>query len=651
MPGYRYSRWDGTQQDPLGPELDVPGIVDALSDELLEGGDPAEAIDRLMRQGLPGRFGGLDAIRKRLRDARRGAQQQGRLDGVLEQAREELDAILENERTELSFRDDDEARMREGFLESLPPDPAGRIGELKDYDFVSPVAAERFKQLLERLRQEMLGAYVRSMTGAMQQMTPEDIAAMRDMLADLNRMIDQKRRDVGPTQDEFNEFMRRHGRFFPEHPRTLDELLAALAQRAAALGRLMASLTPEQRAELEALSQQLLSDLDLDMQVNQLSNALHEMFPDLGWDQQARMSGDRPLGLGEALDAIERLGDFEELDRTLRGDYPGASLEDVDLDRVRRALGEDAARDLEKLRRVERALEEAGVVARRDGDWTLTPRGIRALGQRALSHVFSRLQSDRAGKHEAPQTGAGGEPTGASRTWRFGDHFQIDVRRTVQNAVLREGATTGRVNITAKDFEIAEMETRTRNATVLLLDMSFSMPMRGNWAGAKRMALALHALISSQYPDDRLDIVGFSDYARVMSPEDLANVGWEHVYGTNMEHAFNLAGRLLSKYPGSNKQVLLVTDGEPTAHIIDGTDQVFFHWPPVRETLEKTYKEALRLAKAGVTMNIFMIEDTDNLFRFIDSLAKVVSGRVFAVHSDDLGVDVLRDYVTHRRTA
>ncbi|MGH2829978.1 MAG: vWA domain-containing protein, partial [Actinomycetota bacterium] len=321
---------------------------------------------------------------------------------------------------------------------------------------------------------------------------------------------------------------------------------------------------------------------------------------------------------------------------------------DVDIDAVRRTLGDDAARDLDRLRRIERALEEAGVVARRGGRWELTPRGIRALGQRALATIFRRLDRDRPGRHASDGTGSDEEPTGSSRPWRFGDSFRIDVRRTVGNAVLRGGpARGGRIALEPADFEVAEAETRVRTATVLLLDMSFSMPMRGNWAPAKRMALALHALISSQYPDDRLDIVGFSDYARILRPEDLAAAGFEHVYGTNMEHAFNLAGRLLARYAGANRQVLLVTDGEPTAHLLpDGTP--FFRWPPTYQTLEKTFKEALRLAKAGVTMNIFMLEDTDNLFRFVDTLAKTVEGRVFAVHGDDLGATIVRDYVSRR---
>jgi uncharacterized protein with von Willebrand factor type A (vWA) domain len=649
----RYSRWDGTQ-DPIGEDLDVHALVDELSEDLLAGADPDEAMASLLRRGMEGRFDGIQSLLDRIRAQRRRQQQQGRLDGFLSEVRETLEQILEEERTELSFDEDPEARMREGYLDSLPPDPAGRITGLKEYDFKSQIARQMFNQLLEKLQQEVLASTFKQMAGAMKNMSPEDLAAMREMLGDLNRMLDAHRAGTGPSQEQFDKFMARHGRFFPENPRTMQELLEVMARRMAAMSRLLASLSPEQRAELQALSQQLLSDLGLAFEVDRLGEALRELFPNMGWDEGVPMQGDRPLGLAEGLEAIERLSDFDEVERALRQDYPGAALEDVDVDKIRRTLGDDAVRDVENLRRVEKALEQAGIVSRQDGRLELTPRGVRKLGERALTKVFERLQIDRPGRHDAHAAGGMGEPTGATRAWQFGDPFQIDVRRTVQNAVIRGGASGARdasgrrrVSLSVDDFETVEAESLTSTATVLLLDMSFSMPMRGNWVPAKRMALALHSLIATKYPQDHLDIVGFSDMAHVMRPEELAQVGWEHVYGTNMEHAFNLAGRLLAKHARATKQVLLVTDGEPTAHLLpDGTP--FFRWPPVRETLEKTYAEALRLAKAGIVMNIFMLEDSPALFNFVDKLARVVSGRVFAVGGDELGELIVKDYLRSR---
>ena len=647
MPRYRYARWDGTQT-PIGEDVAVESLIDELSEDILEGMDPSQAIRRLMRRGMGGSFGGIQGLLERLRRARDRVRRSGALDGMLDQVREELDRILDLERAALAERPDDpETSMREGYLDDLPPDPASQISGLKNYDFASQEARAEFQKLLERLRQEMLGSTFRQLTSAMKNMSPEQMQRMKDMLGDLNQMLEQRRMGTGPTQDEFDEFMRRYGDFFPENPRNLDELMEALAKRMAAMGRLLASLSPEQRAELEALSMEVLGDLDL-----RFAGSLQDLFPDLDWSSPVDMEGAEPMGLRESLDAIERLADYEELERALKSDRSGPPLEDVDIEKLRRTLGEDAVRDVRRLREIEKMLEQSGFLARQGGRLKLTPRGVRKLGERALARVFERLAVDRPGTHDARDAGGMGEPTGATRPWRFGDPYAIDVQRTVHNAVLRQGPAKGRVKLHPDDFEAVESENRTTTATALLLDMSFSMPMRGNWEPAKRMALALHSLIASKYPEDQLFIIGFSALARELKPEDLAGAGWEHEYGTNMEHAFHLAGRLLAKHPMATKQVLLVTDGEPTAHLTpEGPEPYWFSWPPVRTTLEKTYKEAMRLAKAGVTMNIFMLEDSPTLFKFIDRLARVVAGRVFAVQGDELGEFVVRDYLARRASA
>jgi len=345
------------------------------------------------------------------------------------------------------------------------------------------------------------------------------------------------------------------------------------------------------------------------------------------------------------VDALERLSDYEDLDRAMRADYAGASLEDVDEERLRRTLGEDAVRDVRRLKEIERALEQAGLVARTAGRLQVTPKGARRLGERALVRLFEQLKQDREGAHQARHTGGQAEPTGATRPWRFGDTGQIAVQRTVFNALVREGPSP-HPRLDPQDFELIEAESRTEAATALLLDLSFSMPLRGHWVPAKRMALALHALIEGRYPHDTLYLVGFSDYARRIRPEDLAGAGWERVYGTNMQHAFNLAGRLLADHPRATKQVIMVTDGEPTAHLEEGVAE--FNWPPVPETIRRTLSEAMRLARSGVTINVFMMEDTPGLTRFMERLARLTSGRVFLTAGEGLGEFVIRDYVTRR---
>jgi uncharacterized protein with von Willebrand factor type A (vWA) domain len=641
----RYSQWDGTQ-DPLGPDLSASDLLDAMSEEILSGEGADQALSRMLRRGLRGRFSGLDALRSRLRQARRREQERLSLEGPLQEVAERLAEILETERRTLSFDPSDDARLRETMLDTLPPDPAGQIRELKDYRFADPEAQRAFDELLQWLQDEVLGSYFRNMAQGMKNLGPEQLERFKDMLSELNDLIAARERGED-TQAAFDDFMGRYGDFFPEGPRTLDQLLEQMARRMAALSRLMASLSPEQRAELEALAREVLEDMDLAFQVDRLAGALSELFPQMPWDEPALAGGEDAMPMHATVDALERISDYEELDRSMRGDYAGAALEDIDEERLRRTLGEDAVRDVRRLKEVERALERAGLVTRAGGRLQVTPKGARKLGERALVRLFEQLRRDREGTHDARDPGGMAEPTGATRPWRFGDTGQIAVQRTVFNAVLREGPSA-RPRIVPDDFELQEAETRTEAATALLLDLSFSMPLRGHWVPAKRMALALHALIEGRYPHDTLYLIGFSDYARRMHPEDLTAAGFERVYGTNMQHAFHLAGRLLADHPRATKQVIMVTDGEPTAHLVDGIAE--FNWPPVRETIEATLREAMRLAKQGVTLNVFMLEDTPGLAGFMERLARLTNGRVFQAAGQDegLGEFVVRDYVRRR---
>ncbi len=638
---FRYSRWDDTQ-DPFGPDLAAGDLLDAMSEELLSGDGAEFAMRRLLRRGMQGSFSGLDSLRARLRQRRREEQEHLNLSGPLEEVRRRLDEILERERTTLSFDPSEDARMREAFLDALPPDAPGKIGELRDYRFTDQQAQREFDELLEFLKDEVLNSYFRALTQGMQGMSAEDMQALKDMLAELNQMIEARER--GEPYD-FDGFMQRHGQFFPGNPRTLDELLEQMAQRMAAMSRLLASLSPEQRRELQALAEQMLQDMDLAFEADRLGQNLQGLFPQMPWGDQVMGDGDEAMPMSAAVDALERMHDYEELDRSLKGDYAGAALEDVDEGALRRTLGEDAVRDIRRLKEIERALERAGLMSRRNGRLEVTPRGARKLGERALIRLFEHLRKDREAVHESRDAGGQAEPTGATRQWRFGDSGQIAVQRSVFNAVVRQGPGPT-PSLHPDDLELVEAETRTEAATALLLDLSFSMPLRGHFVPAKRMALALHALIEGRYPHDTLYLIGFSDYARRMQPEDLTATGWERVYGTNMHHAFNLAGRLLSKHPRATRQVIMVTDGEPTAHLHG--EQAIFAWPPEPETIRLTLREAMRLARTGVTLNVFMLEDSPGLARFMERLARLTAGRVFLMNGDALGDFVVRDYVARR---
>jgi uncharacterized protein with von Willebrand factor type A (vWA) domain len=639
----RYSRWDGTQ-DPLAPDTSAGDLLEAMSQDVLAGEGAEGALQRLLRRGLRGRFTGTDALSARLRQARRREQERLDLEGPLEDIARRVEEVLEMERTALSFRDDDDARSRQVFLDSLPPDLPGKLQDLREYRFADGEAQRRFDELMRELAEQVLGASFGDLAQGLRDLSPEQLQRIKDMLAELNSMIEA--RDRGQhAQEDFDRFMERYGDLFPERPRDLDELLRGLARRMAAMSRLLASLPPDRRRELEELARQVLGDLDLAFEADRLAAHLAQRFPDLPWGEPALAGGEEAAPLQATVDALERLHDYEELERALRGDYPGASIEDVDEEAVRRTLGEAAAADVRRLRDIERALEQAGLVTRSHGRLEVTPRGARRLGERALTRVFERLRRDREGAHEAREAGGLSEPTGATRPWQFGDSGQVAVQRTVFNALVREGPGSG-IRIAPEDLELVEAETRTETATALLLDLSFSMPLRGHFVPAKRMALALHALIEGRYPHDTLYLIGFSDYARRLEPEDLTAAGWERVYGTNMQHAFNLAGRLLGRHPRASRQVVMVTDGEPTAHL-EG-EEVFFSWPPIPETIRRTLAEAMRLARAGVTINVFMLEDAPGLARFMERLARLTSGRVFLMSAESAGDFVLRDYVRRR---
>jgi uncharacterized protein with von Willebrand factor type A (vWA) domain len=626
--------------------LPAADLLEEMSEDILSGAGAEGALMRLLRRGMSGRFTGLDALRARLRQAARRERERLNLDAPLQEIEQRLGEILEDERRTLSLHLEDDARMREQFLDMLPPDPAGKLRELSDYRFVDKEAQRKFDELMQWVREQVMGSYFRNMTQGLQSMSAEDLAAFKDMMGDLNELIGKRERGELEPGD-FQRFMGKHGRFFPENPQSLEELLEQMGRRMAAMSRLLASMSPEQRAELQALSEQILQDMDLAFQVSQLMESLAGMFPQMPWDEPALAGGEDAMPLSATVDALERLSDYEDLGRSMAGEYAGASMEDIDEQKLRRTLGDDAVRDLRGLKEVERALERAGLITRAGGHLEVTPRGARKLGERALVRLFEHLRRDREGAHDTRLVGGMAEPTGATRPWHFGDSGPIAVQRSVFNAVVRQGASSS-PRLHPDDFELVEEEARSEAATALLLDLSFSMPLRGHWVPAKRMALALHALIEGRYPNDTLYLVGFSDYARRMQPEDLTGAGWERVYGTNMQHAFNLAGRLLSQHPRATKQVIMVTDGEPTAHLVG--DQAYFNWPPVPETINKTLQEAMRLSKTGVTINVFMLEDTPGLQKFMERLARLTNGRIFqtAGVGEGLGEFVVRDFVARR---
>jgi uncharacterized protein with von Willebrand factor type A (vWA) domain len=668
--GYRYGPYDGGP-DPLEPPYDVRGAVDALGESVLDGTDPASALRDLLRRGISGHRG-LDDLLRRVRERQREIRGRGRLDGILDQVRSLLDTAIGQERAELFPNPDDSARLREAELDALPSDTAQAIRQLADYDWQSESARATFEELKSLLRSEVLDSQFAGMRQTLSNPDPQALQRVKDMMSALNDMLDADARGEH-TQQDFDDFMGRFGDMFPDSPANLEELVDALVRRMSAAQRLLDSLTDAQRDELAGLMAEALDDAGLAAEMARLGDSLRARRPDMdqGWPQPG-MTGSNPLGLSDATAALAELADLADLEDALRQDYPGARLDDVDEEAIRRALGRQAVDDMAALRQIERELEQQGYLQRTDGKLELTPKAVRRLGQTALRKVFAQLPDGGTGDHDQRDAGQAGEYTGSTRPWRFGDEQAIDAAATVRNALLRQagrqafpppgasvtpaaGVSSGgrppsgsRVRLSVEDFEVAETDRRASAAICLLVDLSYSMALRGTWGAAKQTALALHALVRTQYPQDAIQVIGFSNYARELRETELAGLSWDMVQGTNLHHALVLAGRFLDRRPEHNPVVMVITDGEPTAHLRrDG--RFWFDWPPSPETLELTLAEVDKMTRRRATMNVFMLADDERLSAFVDEVARRNGGRVLRAMPDSLGEYVVTDFLRTRR--
>jgi uncharacterized protein with von Willebrand factor type A (vWA) domain len=656
---FTYSQWDGTQQ---GFDLDADLLFEQLGDDLLYHGDPASALRRMMQDGLRDVNGehieGVREMMRRLRERREEIRESGDLGGVYSEIAEALDDVVDEERLEIekqlrSARESGDERRAEAAeksterrnfqLDMLPDDLAGKVAELQRYDFQSREASRRFDELMDKLREQVMQQHLDQMSSAIQNMDPEQLARTKDMLAALNEMIERRANGEDPG---FEKFMDAFGDFFPENPRDLDELLELMANRMAQAQAMLNSMTPAQREQLQQLSDQLLEDMDLRWQMSRLGESLRGMFPDAGWEGSQEFSGTTPLGFQEAMEAMRDIQDIESLEAMLKNASTPAGLAEVDLDRVHDLLGGDAAKSLERLSELTELMQEAGLIDNKEGRLTLSPRAIRKLGANALRDLFGSLRKDMVGQHVIDQTGFGHERAEESRPYEFGDPFRLDLHGTLRNAIRRNGAQVP-ITLAPEDFEIERTEHSTRSSTVLMLDLSMSMPMRDNFLPAKKVAIALHHLISSQFPRDYLGVVGFGETARELRPESLPEASWDFAYGTNMHHAFTLARRMLAHETGT-KQIIMITDGEPTAHITARGD-VYFNYPPVYETVELTLREVVRCTKAGIRINTFMLDADNGLRRFVEQMSRINRGRAFFTTHDTLGDYVLIDFLEHKR--
>ncbi len=692
----RYSRWDGTQHI---ADFTADDLMEAISDDVLADGNLERALQRLMRWGMDGKDGQMPGIRDLMDRLKRMRQQElNRYDigSVLEDIKERLEEIKQMERDGIQERlergressgeegtghreqqagseqaaddgaganpdaelDDFEQqqalqemleKMAERKLEQLhdlPEDPAGQIRGLQDYEFMDQGARRKFQELVEQLQQQVLNSAFEGMQQSLQNMNSQDMQGLQNMLKDLNQMLEDKANGLDPN---FEQFMHKHGHYFGgQDINSLEDLMDHMAQQMAAMQSLLDSMTPEQRMELWNAMQSVMNDPGVQEQMQRLSENLAQMMPDNPYAQQFQFRGGEELSLAEATRLMERLQEMEEVEDQLRGVRDWRDLENLDDDKLQKLLGDQFRQDINQLRELTKMLEDAGYIRRNRDGFEMTPRGIRKIGQKALNDIFQQLKQDRIGQHQMDRGGFGIERIDESKRYEFGDPFLLDLPQTLRNSVYREGPGSP-LQLMPDDFEVYRTEMTTQTSTVLMVDMSRSMLYNGCFSAAKKVALALDSLIRGQYPRDSLYIVGFSYVATELKPTDLPTITWdEYNYGTNLQHGLMLARQMLGRHKGGSKQIIVITDGEPTAHF-DEFGDVHFNYPPTWRTLQETLKEVVRCTREQITINTFMMDRSPYMTGFVQEIAKINKGRAFFAEPDRLGEYLLVDYVSNKK--
>ena len=647
----RYGKYAGGP-DPLAPPVDLAEALDAIGEEVMAGYSPESAMREFLRRGGKNQAG-LDDLSRRVAERRRELTQKHNLDGTLQQVKELLAKAVLAERSQLARDvdlDDGDRTLAEMQLDTLPASTAAAVRDLSNYNWRSSEARQDFEKIKDLLGREMLDQRFAGMKDALENATDADRAATTKMLDDLNGLLDAHKRGED-SQKQFDDFMEKHGDFFPEKPGNIDELIDSLAQRAAAAQRMRNSMSQEQRNELDSLVQQAFGSPELMESLAQLDSNLQSLRPGENWSAAERMDGEEGLGLGDGTGVFQDIADLDALSEQLSQSYDGSRMDDLDLDQLSRQLGDEAAIDARTLQQLEKALRESGTMKRgSEGRLMLTPKAIRQLGKALLRDVANRM-SGRQGNRDLRQAGAAGERSGATREWAFGDTEAWDVTRTITNAITRtagEGGSTGTgVRIEIGDVEVQETEARTQACVALLVDTSFSMAMDGRWVPMKRTALALHTLITSRFRGDDLQLISFGRHAEVMEIEQLTGLEAQYDKGTNLHHALLLANRHFRKHPNAQPVLLIVTDGEPTSHL-EASGDVFFSYPPHPVTVAYAVRELDNSMRLGAQTTFFRLGDDAGLARFIDSIAQRVGGTVVAPELDDLGAAVVSSYLGSR---
>ena len=666
---HRFSAWDGS--DAAG--LAADDVLGTMVDDLMDHGDLRWALRNLHARGLTlpdgGRRQGLRAMLRKLRERKRATLERFNLGSLFKDLERQLEEILalENATIDEWLRQGGEgdgenasdggefsaqvvkqiAQKNRAELDALPDSMAGKLQQLERYEFLNDEAQRKLIDLLNQLRKAVTQTFFDDIEKMVRDLSAGDLARMKAMLRALNELISKKAQGVDPDvlQSHFNRFMEEFGDLFgSKPPKTLDELLARMRDQMAAAQALLGSLTPSQRDELQALLQDRFDDAELNAELGRLAEALTAGNSRTG---RYRFGGREEVDLEAALRLMGELQAADELiDQVQRADR-SSDLASIDRDLLQDLLGEEDAESLDDLKALAKALEEAGYIRPAGDKWELTPRGARMIGQRALGEIYARLRHQNLGSHALPEEGRFGDALEQTKPYEYGDPFHLHMPRTIRNAIDRDGPKTP-VNLRYDDFEIHRAERVTSTATAMLVDLSWSMALRGSFQAAKKVALALHNLVTSQFPKDTFHIIGFAAYAKELPAHELPFLQWdEYVLGTNMQHALLLAERLLAKHPAGAKQIILISDGEPTAHLEGGRAR--FAYPPTAETYRATFRAVRRCTRKGIAINTFMLDADRHLRAFVDAIARLNGGRVFFTSPDQLGEYILVDYVRGKR--
>lgn len=667
---YRYSEWDGSQEL---FDLDTDEIMGELGRLVSQYGDLSQALRALQRYGIRNSQGrqmpSLDRLLEQLRRMKKNQLDKYDLSSIMDEIRQKLDKILKTEREGIQRKlneakekaeagggelspevqqrllknIEDRAAQNRDKLDSLPPDIGGQIRELTKYDFMDEDARNQFNELMEMLKKRAIEQFGKNLLQQLKNMDPAAMANMRHMVEALNQLLEQRMKGEVP---DFESFMRQFGDFFGDNPpQNLDELVENLQNQIAQAQSLMDSLPPEVRQELQDLLDSMLDDAT-QYELAKMASYLDRLSSSDRMRRRYPFSGEESISYQEAMKLMEELQKMDRLEDQMKGAQLAPNLDGIDEELLKEIMGEEAEQELEAIREITRLLEEAGYIRRKGKKYELTPKGIRKIGQEALDNIFSQLRKDRSGGHNVFRTGLGTERIEETKKYEFGDDFNIQVQKTIMNSILRE-YTQPPVKLDIKDFEVSKTEELTRTATILVLDQSFSMFMNGYFQAAKQVALALDSLIKTRYPKDILHVVGFSRKANEIKQRELLNMIYARPsQGTNFQDALRLARKLLAGQSCSNKEIILVTDGEPTAHC-EG-EEVYFQIPPSLRTLQMTMREVRACTSQSIVINTFMFDDSPFFTAFITQMARLNKGRIFFTDPDNLGKYLLMDYLTRK---